>query len=124
MHLAKPKDSDEVEHLAGSGRLLKDPCCHRRRHLCELDSVKKERAAASVFRRRSPHRSSCSRHAKERRPSTEIRLGVDSALQRHESSQAFFVPRSHLESGRDPPGAQRDARIQTVLAFDALSLFR
>jgi hypothetical protein len=120
VHLAKPNRSDEIEKLPGSGRLPKVPCCHRRRHLCELDSVKKERAAASNFRKRAPHRSSCSRHVrKERRPSTEIRLGVNSALQRHESSLAFFVPRSHLGSGRDPPGAQRDARIQTVLAFDA-----
>jgi hypothetical protein len=54
----------------------------------------------------------------------EIRLGVQAALQRHESSLGFFVPRSHLGSGRDPPGAQRDDRIQTVLAFDARGLFR
>jgi hypothetical protein len=125
VHLAKPKGRDEIEKLPGSGQLPADPCCHRRRHLCELDSVEKERAAASTSKTRAPHRSSCSRHVrKERRPSTEIRLGVHAALQRHESSLAFFVPRSHLASGRDPPGAQRDARIQTVLAFDAWGLFR
>jgi len=41
----------EVEHLAGSGRLPKGPCCHLRRFLCGLDSVKRERAAASMFSR-------------------------------------------------------------------------
>jgi hypothetical protein len=46
----------EVEQLAGSGRLPKEPCCHlRRRFVSGLDSVKKERAAASMFKRRAPH---------------------------------------------------------------------
>ena len=110
MHLAKPNRSDEVEHLPGSGRLPKDPCCHlRRRHLCELDSVEKERAAASTSKTRSPHRPSCSRHVrKQRRPSTEMRLGVNFALQRHGPSLlGFFVPRSRFASGRDPPDAHR-----------------
>jgi hypothetical protein len=103
MRSAKPKDSDEVEHLPGSGRLPAEPRCHWRRFLSELDSPKKERAAASEFKTRSPHRSSCSRHAVRRRPSTEIRLGVNFALQRHGSSLAFCVPRSRWWSGRDPP---------------------
>jgi hypothetical protein len=110
VHLAKPNRSDEVEHLPGSGRLPKDPCCHlRRRHLCELDSVEKERAAASTSKTRSPHRPSCSRHVrKQRRPSTEMRLGVNFALQRHGPSLlGFFVPRSRFASGRDPPDAHR-----------------
>jgi hypothetical protein len=102
---AEPKDSDEVEHLLRSGRLLAEPCCHRRRYLSELDSVKKERAAASVFKRGSSHRSSCSRRAQERRPSTEIRLGVNSALQTHKPLLAFFIRRSRLASERGPPGA-------------------
>jgi hypothetical protein len=105
MRGAESKERDEVEQLLGSGRLAAGPCCHRRRHHSEPDSVKKERAAASVFETRSPHRSSCSRHAVRRRPSTEIRLGVNVALQTHESTLAFFVPRSHFGSVRDPPGA-------------------
>ena len=44
----------EVEHLAGSRRLPKEPCCHLRRFVSGLDSVKKERAAASMFKTRAP----------------------------------------------------------------------
>ena len=107
MRSAEPKDSNEVEYLLRSGRLLAEPCCHRGRYLSELDSVKKERAAVSMFKRRSsPHRSSCSRRAEERRPSTEIRLGVNySALQTHKPLLAFFIRRSRFASERGPPGA-------------------
>jgi hypothetical protein len=105
VHLAKPNTSDEVEQLPGSGRLPKEPCCHRRKFLSELGSVKKERAAASVFQMRASPRSSCSRHAQQRpRPSTEIRLGANVALQTHEPLLAFFVPRARCANGRDPPG--------------------
>jgi hypothetical protein len=108
---AKLKGRDtQVEQLPGSGPLPAEPCCHRR-FLSELDSVKKERAAASMFKTRAPHRSSCSRHARghaqRRRPSTEIRLGLASALQTHESLLAFFFPRARCANGRDPPGAHR-----------------
>jgi hypothetical protein len=94
----------EVEHLVGSGRLPKGPCCHLRRFLCSgLDSVKKERAAASTFKARAPHRSSCSRHAQQRRrPSTEIRLEITS-LKTHRPLLAFFIPQTRWWSGRDPP---------------------
>jgi len=103
---AKSEGHDELEQLPGSGRLPKEPCCHRRKFLSELGSVKKERAAASVFQTRASHRPSCSRHVrKERRPSTEIRLGVNFALQTQGPSLAFFVPRSRFASGRDPPDA-------------------
>jgi hypothetical protein len=105
VRLAQPKGSDEVERPPGSGRLLKGPCCHRRRFVSELDSLEKERAAASVFKTRAPHRSSCRRHARKerRRPSTEIRLGVNSALQTHGPLLVFLVVRSRFASGRDPP---------------------
>ena len=57
----------------------------------ELDSAKKERAAASMFKARAPHRSSCSRRAEVGRgPSTEIRLDLDSAPQTHEPLLAFL----------------------------------
>jgi hypothetical protein len=122
---AQPRDSDEIEYLLGSGRLPAEPCCHRRKFVSELDSVKKERAAASMFKRRcSPHRSLCSRRAEERRPSTEIRLGINPALQRHEPLLAFFIRRSQFASERGPPGGTPDRSIQTTLAFDASCLFR
>jgi hypothetical protein len=112
---AEPKGRDEIEKLPGSGRLPKEPCCHlRRRHLRELDSFKKERAAASMFKRRSPHRPSCSRHVrKERRPSTEIRLDVNSALQTYEPPLACFVPRAGCANGGDPPMAHRRQRYKS-----------
>jgi hypothetical protein len=101
---AESKEHDaEVEHLLGSGRLPKGPCCHLRGFVSGLDSVKKERAAASTFKRRAPHRSSCSRHAQQRRrPSTEIRLEITS-LKTHRPLLAFFVPQTRWCSGRDPP---------------------
>ena len=106
MRGAKSEGHDELEQLPGSGRLPKEPCCHRRKFLSELGSVKKERAAASVFQTRASHRPSCSRHVrKERRPSTEIRLGVNySALQTHEpywpsSSREHDVPTDAAHPG-------------------------
>jgi hypothetical protein len=117
------RERDEVEHLAGSGRLPKGPCCHLRRFVSGLDSVKKERAAASMFKRRAPHRSSCSRHAQQRRrPSTEIRLDLNSAPQTHEPLPACFVPRAWRANGRDPPRIYRMQRYKphsrlTRLAF-------
>src|SRR3954464_12106586 len=102
MRPAKPKRRDELERSLRSGRLLAEPCCHRT-FVSELGSPKKERAAASMFEMRSPHRSSCSRRAKECKPSTEIRLDVNS-LKTHDSSLYFFVPPSQWWSGRDPPG--------------------
>ena len=100
---------EEVEQLVGSGRLPKEPCCHlRRRFVCGLDSVKKERAAASMFKRRAPHRSSCSRRAEVGRgPSTEIRLDLNSAPQTHEPLLSFFVRRARCANVRDPPEAHR-----------------
>ena len=57
-----------------------------------------------MFKARSPHRSSCSRRArKERRPSTEIRLGVDSALGARKTSSTFFVLGKAFASERAPP---------------------
>jgi hypothetical protein len=104
---AESKEHDaEVEQLLGSGRLPKGPCCHLRRFVSGLDSVKKERAAASTFKRRASHRSSCSRHAQRRRPSTEIRLGITS-LKTHRPLLAFSTRRSRFASERGPPGAHR-----------------
>jgi len=100
----------EVAQLAGSGRLPKEPCCHlRRRFVSGLDSVKKERAAASMSKSRAPHRSSCSRRAEEvgRGPSTEIRLDLNTAPQTHEPLLSFFVRRARCANGRDPPEAHR-----------------
>ena len=103
----------EVEQLLGSGRLPKSPCCHLRRFVSGMGSVKKERAAASTFKTRAPHRSSCSRRAEEgRRPSTEIRLDVNSALQTYEPPLASFVPRAGCANGRDPPRAHRRQRCK------------
>jgi hypothetical protein len=107
---AESKECDEVEQLPGSGWLPKEPCCHLRRFVSGLDSVKKERAAATMFKTRAPHRSSCSRRAEEegRRPSTEIRLDLlNSVPQTHEPLLAFFVPRARCANGRDPPEAHR-----------------
>jgi hypothetical protein len=111
---AESKERDEVEHLAGSGRLPKVPCCHLRRFLSGLGSVKKERAAASMFKARVPHRSSCSRHAQQRRrPSTEIRLDLNSAPQTYEPLLlASFVPRAWRANGRDPPRTPRVQRYK------------
>ena len=113
MRGAESKERDaEVEQLPGSGRLPKVPCCHLRRFVSGLDSVKKERAAASTFKRRAPHRSSCSRHAQRRRPSTEIRLDLNSAPQRHEPLLASFVSRTRCANGRDPPRTHRMQRYK------------
>jgi hypothetical protein len=106
------KERDEVEHLPGSGRLPKEPCCHLRRFLSGLNSVKKERAAASTFKTRAPHRSSCSWRAQRRRLSTEIRLDLNSAPQMHEPLLASFVPRARFASGRDPPRTHRMQRYE------------
>jgi hypothetical protein len=105
---AESKERDEVEQLPGSGWLPKEPCCHLRRFVVSgLDSVKKERAAAPMFKR-APHRASCSRRAEEgRRPSTEIRQDLNSVPQMHEPLVAFFVPRTRCANGRDPPEAHR-----------------
>jgi hypothetical protein len=104
VRLAKPEGSDEVEQLPGSGRLLYGSRCHRRRSPSWSWTALKDRAAASIFKARSPHRSSCSRRArKERRPSTEIRLGVDSALGARELSPTFFVLGKAFASERAPP---------------------
>jgi hypothetical protein len=52
---AESKERDaEVEQLLGSGRLPKGPCCHLRRFVSGMGSVKKERAAASTFKSRAP----------------------------------------------------------------------
>ncbi len=114
MRGAKPEGRDELEQLPGSGRLPKEPCCHRRKFLSELGSVKKERAAASVFQMRAPHRSSCRRHAQQRRrPSTEIRLELNSAPQTYEPLLlACFVPRAWRANGRDPPRTHRMQRYK------------
>jgi hypothetical protein len=109
---AESKERDEVEQLLGSGRLPKEPCCHLRKFVSGLDSVKKERAAASTFKMRAPHRSSCSRHAERRRPSTEIRLDLNSAPQTHEPLLASFVPRTRCANGRDPPMTHRMQRYK------------
>ena len=114
MRSAESKERDEVEHLAGSGRLPKVPCCHLRRCVSGLDSVKKERAAASMFKARVPHLSSCSRHAQQRRrPSTEIRLDLNSAPQTYEPLLlASFVPRAWRANGRHPPRTPRVQRYK------------
>ena len=112
---AESKERDaEVEQLVGSGQLPKAPCCHLRRFVCGLDSVKKERAAASPFKVRAPHRSSCSRRAQQRRrPSTEIRLDLDSAPQTHEPLLlASFIPQARCANGRDPPRTPRMQRYK------------
>jgi hypothetical protein len=103
----------EVEQLLWGGRLPKEPCFHLRIFVSGLDSVKKERAVASTFKRRAPHRSSCSRRAEERRPGTEIRLDVNSALQTYEPPLACFVPRAGCANGRDPPRAHRRQRYKS-----------
>jgi hypothetical protein len=105
VRLAKPEGSDEVEQLPGSGRLLYGSRCHRRGSPSSSWTALKDRAAASMFKARiSPHRSSCRRRArKERRPSTEIRLGVDSALGAREISPTFFVLGKAFASERAPP---------------------
>jgi hypothetical protein len=102
---AQPKDNDEL--LEGSGRLPTVPCYRRRVFVSKLGSHEKERAAASMFKARTPHRSSCSRHAEERGPSTEIRQGGGNPLRTDGPLLAFFVPRSREASGRDPPEARR-----------------
>src|SRR5215203_6131592 len=101
--MAEPKTYDELERLAGSGRLLGAPCCHRGR-VSSSWAASKERAAASVLEARTPHRSSCRRHAscKEGRPSTEIRLGVHPQLIALELSPAF-LPQPAFVGERDPP---------------------
>jgi hypothetical protein len=111
---AESKERDEVERLPGSGRLPKEPCCHLRRFVSGVDSVKKERAAASMFKTRAPHRSSCSRRAEVwRGPSTEIRLDLNSAPQTHEPLLlACFVPRAWRANGRDPPRTHRMQRYK------------
>jgi len=101
---AQPKDNDEL--LPGSGRLPTVPCYRRRVFVSKLGSHEKERAAASMFKARTPHRSSCSRHAEERGPSTEIRQGGN-PLRTDRALLAFFIPRSREASGRDPPEARR-----------------
>ena len=108
---SKERDA-EVEQLLGSGRLPKVPCCHLRKFVCGLDSVKKERAAASMFKTRAPHRSSCSRYAQRRRPSTEIRLDLNSVPQTHEPLLASLTPRARFASGRDPPRTHRMQRYK------------
>lgn len=114
MRGAESKERDEVERLPGSGRLPKEPCCHLRRFVSGVDSVKKERAAASMFKTRAPHRSSCSRRAEVwRGPSTEIRLDLNSAPQTHEPLLlACFVPRAWRANGRDPPRTHRMQRYK------------
>ncbi len=57
MRGAESKLRDEVEQLLGSGRLPKEPCCHFRRFVSGMGSVKKERAAASTFKSRAPQTS-------------------------------------------------------------------
>src|SRR5215207_9064936 len=100
--MAEPKTYDELERLAGSGRLLGAPCCHRGSASSSWAALK-ERAAASVFEGRTPHRSSCRRHAEEeRRPSTEIRPGVYVPLIAYEPSPAF-LPQPAFAGERDPP---------------------
>src|SRR5215218_9280450 len=100
--MAEPKTYDELERLAGSGRLLGAPCCHRGSASSSWAALK-ERAAASVFEGRTPHRSSCRRHAEEeRRPSTEIRPGVYLPLIAYEPSTAF-LPQPAFVGERDPP---------------------
>ena len=100
--MAEPKTYDELERLAGSGRLLGAPCCHRGSASSSWAALK-ERAAASVFEGRTPHRSSCRRHAEEeRRPSTEIRPGVYLPLIAYEPSPAF-LPQPAFVGERDPP---------------------
>ncbi len=106
--IAEPETHDEVERLPGSGRLLGPPCCHQEKCFSLSWTASKERAAASVFEGRAPHRSSCSRHArKERRPSTEIRQGVHLQPRVCESSLAFF-PQPALVGDRDPPAGRME----------------
>jgi hypothetical protein len=104
---AKPKTRDEITLFLGGGWFPRFSCCQRRRSLCSPSwTALKERAAASVVKARSPHRSSCRRHATQRRPSTEIRLGVNFALPAHgPSPTTFFVLREAFSSKRDPPEA-------------------
>jgi transposase len=103
--LAEPETYDELERPLGSGRLLGAPCCHRGRFSSPSWTASKERAAASVFGGRAPHRS-CSRrvrgHTHGRRSSTKIRQGVHLQLIARESSLAFFMP-SAFVGERDPP---------------------
>jgi hypothetical protein len=67
-----------------------------------------------MFKARSPHRSSCRRRARnERRPSTEIRLGVDSALGAREMSPTFFVLGKAFASERAPPERCQEASVDT-----------
>ena len=125
VRLAKPKGSDEVEQLPGSGRLPYGSRCHRRRSPSSSWTALKDRAAASVFKARSPHRSSCRRRAcNERRPSTEIRLGVDSALGACETSPTFSVLRLAFASERAPPETCREESVHTASAFDVWCLYR
>ena len=107
MREAKPKTRDEITLFLGGGWFPRFSCCQRRRSLCSPSwTALKERAAASVVKARSPHRSSCRRHATQRRPSTEIRLGVNFALPAHgPSPTTFFVLREAFSSKRDPPEA-------------------
>lgn len=102
--IAESKTYDELQRLAGSGQLPKAPCCHRGRFSSPIWTASKERAAAfSVFGGRTPHRSSCRRHAEEeRRPSTEIRLGVNLPLIACESSLALLYQPAFVGE-RDPP---------------------
>jgi hypothetical protein len=125
---AESKERDEVERLPGSGRLPKEPCCHLRRFVSGVDSVKKERAAASMFKTRAPHRSSCSRRAEVwRGPSTEIRLDLNSAPQTHEPlllTTGLLRPASMACKRTRSAKDTSDAEIQTALTFDASGLFR
>ena len=114
MRLAKPEGSDEVEHsYRGAAGSCTVPAATEEGSPSWSWTALKDRAAASMFKARSPHRSSCRRRArKECRPSTEIRLGVDSALGGREISPTFFVMRKAFASERAPPETCQEVSVR------------
>jgi hypothetical protein len=104
VRLAKPEGSDEVEHsYRGAAGSCTVPAATEEGSPSWSWTALKDRAAASMFKARSPHRSSCRRRArKERRPSTEIRLGVHLQLIAHEPWPAF-LHQPAIVGERDPP---------------------
>lgn len=76
MRLAESTIPDEIT-LVGGGWFPVFSCSQRRSFISSSWTALKERVAPTLFKARSPHRSSCRRYAcKERRPSTEIRLDL------------------------------------------------
>jgi hypothetical protein len=93
---------DEIT-LVGGGLFPVFFCCQRRSYTSSSWIALKERAAALLFKARSPHRSSCHRRATERRPSTEIRLELYSAQLAYDPLPTFFEQRLRFAKERDPP---------------------